>query len=98
MSNYPVVTICCSTRYRDEIIKYYNDLTEKGYIVLADLTDHTRQELFDKTMVDDMHKRKINMSDEAHILVKDNHYGDSVKSELLYAIDKGKTCKIVHIN
>ena len=98
MSNtYPIVTICCSTRHQVEILNHYNELTESGYIVLADLTEHERQSQFDKCMVDEMHKRKIDMADEVHILVKDNHYGDSVKSELLYAIDNKKCCKIYHI-
>ena len=97
MQKYPIITICCSTKYIDEIIKYYNELTEQGFIVLADLTDHSRQELFDKAMVDDMHKQKIDMADEVHVLIKNNHYGESVKSELLYAIDLDKYCKIIHI-
>lgn len=97
MKDYPIVTICCSTQHRVELIRYYNDLTEKGYIVLADLTEHDRQGAFDKEMVDDMHKRKIDMSDEVHFLVAEKHIGDSVGDELAYAINNGKDCRIVHI-
>ena len=48
MSKPRIITICCSTKYRDKIIDYYNELTEAGYIVLADLTEHDRQDKFDK--------------------------------------------------
>ena len=32
--NYEIATICCSTRYIEKIIELYNELTERGYIVL----------------------------------------------------------------
>ena len=36
MDNFKIVSISCSTRYRDEIIAWYNKLTCEGCIVLAD--------------------------------------------------------------
>ena len=97
MNLYPIITICCSTRYIPDIIDYYNKLTEQGYIVLADLTPHDKQHEFDKELVDRMHLSKIDMSDEVHFLLKDNHMGESVKKEFEYAKDKEKYIKIVSI-
>lgn len=97
MNLYPIITICCSTRYIPDIIDYYNKLTEQGYIVLADLTPHDKQYEFDKELVDRMHLSKIDMSDEVHFLLKDNHMGESVKKEFEYAKDKEKYIKIVSI-
>ena len=97
MNVYPIITICCSTRYISEIIDYYNKLTQDGYIVLADLTPHDKQHEFDKELVDKVHLSKIDMSDEVHILLKDNHMGKSVKREFEYAKNKEKYIKIIAI-
>ena len=86
MCEYPIATICCSTRYMNEILQYYNELTAKGYIVLADLMPHDKQDEFDKEMVDDMHLSKIGIADEVHFLIKDNHMGESVEKEFQYAL------------
>lgn len=97
MNGFQVVTISCSTRYITEIINYYNKLTQEGYIVLADLTPHDRQHEFDKELVDKVHLAKIDMSDEVHFLLRDNHMGESVTNEYLYAKNKNKAIKIVQI-
>ena len=88
--NYEIATICCSTRYIEEIIKLYNELTERGYIVLADLTDHDRQEEFNKEMIDDMHKAKIDMADEVFVVNPNGYIGESTWSEICYADMIGK--------
>ena len=97
MDKYPIITICCSTRYIPEIIDYYNELTQKGYIVLADLSPHDKQHEFDKELVDKIHLSKIDMADEVHFLWRDNHMGESVKKEFEYAKNKEKYMKIVAI-
>ena len=95
--SYPIITISCSTRYITEIIEYYNKLTQKGYIVLADLTPHDKQAEFDKELVDKVHLVKIDMSDEVHFLLRDNHMGESVRKEFEYAKEKEKYMKIIQI-
>ena len=95
--NYKIATICCSTRYIDKIIELYNELTERGYIVLADLTDHDRQEEFNKEMIDDMHKAKIDMAYVVYFLIKDGYMGESVTDELNYAREKNKEYMIREI-
>lgn len=98
MNKFPIITICCSTRYIPEIIEYYNKLTQDGYIVLADLTPHDKQEEFNKELVDEVHLAKIDMADEVHFLLKkDNYMGKSVSNEFKYATDKEKYMRIVYI-
>ena len=94
---YPVVTICCSTRYLNKVIEYYNELTHTGHIVLAELSDHDKQNEFNKRLVDDIHLAKIDMSDEVHILVKNGEMGESVTEQCNYAMNKCKIIKVIEI-
>jgi hypothetical protein len=41
-------------------------------------------------MLDDIHKRKIDMSDEIYVINKNGYIGESTKSEIEYAIKTGK--------
>lgn len=95
--NYPVVTLCGSTRFKDEFFKVQKDLTLKGYIVISvGLFGHSGDnevwenmsegELTDtKLMLDDMHKEKIDMADEIFVINKDGYIGESTWSEICYA-------------
>ena len=41
-------------------------------------------------MLDDIHKRKIDMADAIYVINKDGYIGDSTRSEIKYAIAHGK--------
>ena len=41
-------------------------------------------------MLDDIHKRKIDMADEIFVINKDGYIGQSTKSEIEYAKKTGK--------
>ena len=43
-----------------------------------------------KEMLDDMHKRKIDMADEIFVINVNGYIGSSTKSEIEYAIKTGK--------
>ena len=43
-----------------------------------------------KEMLDDMHKRKIDMADEIFVINVGGYIGDSTKSEIEYATEHGK--------
>ena len=43
-----------------------------------------------KEMLDDMHKRKIDMADEIFVINKNGYIGESTKSEIEYAIKHNK--------
>ena len=43
-----------------------------------------------KEMLDDMHKRKIDMADGIYVINVGGYVGDSTKSEIQYALSHGK--------
>ena len=102
VGNYKVITLCGSTRFKDEFMKAQKDLTLKGNIVISvGLFGHSGDnevwESMDegtltktKEMLDDMHKRKIDMADEIFVINVNGYIGDSTKSEIEYAKAHGK--------
>lgn len=46
-----------------------------------------------KEMLDDMHKRKIDMADEIFVINVGGYIGGSTKSEIKYAKEHGKTVR-----
>ena len=102
IKNYKVITLCGSTRFKDEFMKAQRDLTLKGNIVIsvglfghAGEWDNMDEETINKTkeMLDDMHKRKIDMADEIFVINVGGYIGSSTRSEIEYAT---KTCKKVN--
>lgn len=68
-------------------------MTLEGYVVLLPgVYAHSRDNLTseDKLMLDYMHKRKIDMSDEIYVINKNDYIGDSTNSEIEYAKAQGK--------
>ena len=102
VGKYKVITLCGSTKFKDEFLKAQKDLTLKGNIVISvGLFGHSGDsEVWEnmdegtliktKEMLDDMHKRKIDMSDEIFVINVNGYIGDSTKSEIEYAIKNGK--------
>ena len=43
-----------------------------------------------KEMLDDMHKRKIDMADAIYVINVGGYIGESTRSEINYAIERGK--------
>lgn len=102
VKNYKVITLCGSTRFKDEFMKVQKDLTLKGNIVISvglfghsgdnEVWENMDEGTLTKTkeMLDDMHKRKIDMADEIFVINVGGYIGDSTKSEIEYAIKNGK--------
>ena len=99
---YKVVTLCGSTRFKEEFMNVQRELTLKGYIVIsvgffghskdADIWEQMDDETKIKTkeMLDDIHKRKIDMADEIFVINVGGYIGSSTKSEIEYANKTGK--------
>lgn len=101
IGNYKVVTLCGSTRFKDAFMEAQKQLTLKGYIVISvGLFGHSGDnEVWSegtKTMLDDMHKRKIDMADEIYVINVDGYIGESTKSEIEYAKQHGKGIKYLN--
>lgn len=95
VGSYKVITLCGSTKFKEQFIQTQKDLTLKGYIVISvGLFGHSGDdEVWTegvKTMLDDMHKRKIDMADEIFVINVDGYIGSSTKSEIEYALEQGK--------
>ncbi|MCI5939655.1 MAG: hypothetical protein SOU07_02260 [Bacilli bacterium] len=105
VQNYKVVTLCGSTRFKDEFMKVQKELTLKGYIVISvglfghagdsEVWENMDEGTLTKTkeMLDDMHKRKIDMADEIFVINKNGYIGSSTLSEIEYAKKTGKIIK-----
>lgn len=102
VGEYPVITLCGSTRFKDEFMREQKRLTLEGNIVISvGLFGHSGdEEVWDgmdegtlgktKAMLDDMHKRKIDMADSIFIINVGGYIGESTKSEIEYAQKTGK--------
>ena len=91
--NYKVVTLCGSTKFKEQFYEAQKELTLKGYIVISvGLFGHSGDVFTDeqKVMLDDMHKRKIDMADEIFVINVDGYIGNSTKSEIEYAKNHNK--------
>ena len=94
---YKVITLCGSTRFKDEFESVQRKLTLEGNIVLSvGLFSHAEENGEDwvkngiKEMLDDIHKRKIDMSDEIFVVNVGGYIGSSTKKEIEYAISQNK--------
>ena len=100
VGKYKVITLCGSTRFKDDFLREQKRLTLEGNIVISvGLFGHSGDnEVWTentKEMLDDMHKRKIDMADEIFVINKDGYVGTSTKSEIEYATKTGK--KVVYM-
>jgi hypothetical protein len=90
VGKYKVITLCGSTRFKDEFLEIQKRLTLEGNIVISvGLFGHSGDnEVWadgTKEMLDDMHKRKIDMADEIFVINAGGYIGDSTRSEINYA-------------
>ena len=96
VQNYEVVTLCGSTKFKDDFIRIQKELTLKGKIVISvGLFGHSGDDEVwtegTKQMLDDMHKRKIDMADCIFVINKDSYIGSSTRNEIDYAESMGKS-------
>ena len=103
VGKYKVITLCGSTRFKDDFLREQKRLTLEGNIVISvGLFGHSGDnEVWTeniKVMLDDMHKRKIDMADEIFVINKDGYVGTSTKSEIEYAIKTGKNVVFMEQN
>ena len=102
IGNYKIVTLCGSTKFKKEFLEIQKKLTLLGYIVISvGLFGHSGDnEVWEnmdegtltktKSMLDDMHKRKIDLSDMIYVINVGGYTLESTRSEIEYAISTGK--------
>ena len=95
VQNYKVITLCGSTRFKEQYMEAQKRLTIEGCIVISvGLFGHSGDEEVSKhgtkEMLDDMHLRKIDMADEIFVINVGGYIGESTKTEIAYAEKTGK--------
>lgn len=96
-----VICLCGSTRFTQEMLVIQWELTKQGNIVLSwcalpdwyfkgDNKTHIGDQEGVKEIVDEVHLRKIDLSDEVFIINIDGYIGESTRNELNYAVSQGK--------
>lgn len=102
MKEYNVITLCGSTKFKTEFLQVQKDLTLKGNIVISvGMFGHSGDgEVWQegvKEMLDDMHKRKIDMANEIFVINKNGYIGSSTQSEIAYAQSIGKKIQYLEL-
>lgn len=91
---FKVITLCGSTRFKDDFIKTQEKLALEGNIVLSvdifSKADGISISDNDISTLDEMHNDKINMSDAIFVINKNGYIGKSTESEIEYAKSLGK--------
>lgn len=100
VGKYKVITLCGSTKFKEEYLNTQKQLTLEGNIVISvGLFGHSGDnEVWSegtKDMLDDMHKRKIDMADEIFVINVGGYIGESTRSEIEYAKSTGKGVKFL---
>jgi len=95
IGKYKIITLCGSTRFKDEYIEAQKRLTLEGNIVISvGLFGHSGDnEVYTenkKEMLDDMHLRKIDLADEIFVINPGKYIGESTSREIEYARKTGK--------
>lgn len=96
-----IVVLCGSTRFYDAFQEANYRLTMKGYIVLTvGFYPHAQAEhghgegvghdSTEKTALDELHKRKIDLADYVYVLNVNGYIGESTRSEIEYALKVGR--------
>jgi len=93
--DYPVITLCGSVKFKDIFMEKQRELTLQGNIVISvgffglpDDREVLKEDI--KEMLDDIHKRKIDMADIVYIINPNGYIGSSTQSEIEYAHAHGK--------
>lgn len=94
-----VICLCGSTRFIEEFAIMAWELEKRGAIVLGlhylpswytDATNHLAEAQGVKEHFDNLHLRKIDLSDEVVVLDIGGYIGESTKQEIEYAESIGK--------
>lgn len=95
VGKYHVITLCGSTRFKEQFLEAQKRLTLEGNIVISvGLFGHSGDEEVwtpgTKEKLDNMHKRKIDMADAIYVINPGGYIGESTRSEIEYAKANGK--------
>ena len=96
INGFKVITLCGSTRFKNEFLEAQKRLTLEGNVVISvGLFGHSGdKEVWTegvKDMLDRQHLAKIDLADEIFVINVGGYIGDSTRREIAYAEYKGKS-------
>ena len=110
IGRYNIITLCGSTRFKEAFMEAQKRLTLEGNIIISvglfghsgdnEVWENMDEGTLTKTkeMLDDMHKRKIDMADEIFVINVGGYIGESTRSEIEYAKQTGKAVRYLEEN
>ena len=96
INGFKVITLCGSTRFKEEFFEAQKRLTLEGNVVITvGLFGHSGDDVVwtegVKDMLDRQHLAKIDLADEIFVINVGGYIGDSTRREIAYAEFKGKS-------
>lgn len=96
INGFKVITLCGSTRFKEEFLEAQKRLTLEGNIVISvGLFGHSGDDVVwtegVKDMLDRQHLAKIDLADEIYVINVGGYIGDSTRREIAYADYRGKS-------
>ena len=96
VNGFKVITLCGSTRFKEEFLEAQKRLTLEGNIVISvGLFGHSGDDVVwtegVKDMLDRQHLAKIDLADEIFVINVGGYIGDSTRREIAYADYRGKS-------
>ena len=96
VNGFKVITLCGSTRFKEEFLEAQKRLTLEGNIVISvGLFGHSGDDVVwtegVKDMLDRQHLAKIDLADEIYVINVDGYIGDSTRREIAYSEYKDKS-------
>lgn len=93
VKEFPVVTLCGSTRFKTEFEKVNAELTRAGKVVISvgvfGHADGVSLTIEEKKLLDRVHMQKIDMADEIFVINVGGYIGESTQREIEYATKLG---------
>ena len=95
INGFKVITLCGSTRFKNEFMEAQKRLTLEGNVVITvGLYGHSGDDVVwtegVKDMLDRQHLAKIDLADEIFVINVGGYIGESTRSEIAYAEKTGK--------
>lgn len=100
-NKYNIITLCGSIKFKTEFMKVQEELTLNRNIVFTpNFFNNMNIEINSETkkMLDEMHRQKIDMSDEIFVINVGGYIGESTKSEIEYAKSNNKKISYLESN
>ena len=89
--DFPVVTLCGSMRFREELERLGTELTMAGHVVLAPTALDPSMELDpdQRALLGRIHLQRVAMADEVLVVNVGGYVGEDTRREIAYARSRG---------